>query len=364
MPFWIIRDSITRVHADAIVSSTNTRLQGGDDAAAAVFREGGRELRQAYDRLGGVHPGKAGATGGYDLPCRHVIHTSAPEWKNGANGETEQLLSCYKESLRLCGELGCASVAFPLISACSDLGQDEPLIRIAMETIRRYLEDHDLTVCLVCPDTVMYSPDSKRYLDIREYIGQKPNAGSGQAVTPGGSCPGSGVFSQAADCGGGVFSAPAACGDGCDPWGDVMPEHAEFAAPRHGGIMPDAGLFSYLKKYRDESFRDMLLRKIDEKHMTDAECYRKANIDRKLFNKIKNQPGYHPGKPTVLALAVALELPLEETQELLHKAGFYLSHSDKFDLIVEYFIREGNYDIYRINEALFFFDLRLLGSLA
>ena len=360
MPFWIIRGRITQEYADAIVSSTNTRQQGGDNVTAAVFREGGRELKQAYDSLGGVAPGKAKASDGYSLPCRHVIHTSAPVWKNGANGETEQLVSCYEESLRLCGELGCASAAFPLISACSDPGQDEPLIRIAMETIRRYLEDHDLTVCLVCPDTVMYSPDSKRYLDIREYIGQKSDAGFGPAGSPGDSCPGSGVFSQAADCGGGVFSAPTACWDG-GLWDDDM---SELAVPHPGGIMPDAALFSYLRKYQDESFRDMLLRKIDEKHMTDAECYRKANIDRKLFNKIKNQPGYHPGKPTVLALAVALELPLEETQELLHKAGFYLSHSDRFDLIVEYFIREGDYDIYRINEALFFFDLRLLGSLA
>ena len=112
----------------------------------------------------------------------------------------------------------------------------------------------------------------------------------------------------------------------------------------------------------DESFRDMLLRKIDEKQMTDAECYRKANIDRKLFNKIKNQADYRPGKSTVLALAISLHLPMAEIREMLGKAGFSLSRSSKSDRIVEYFLMQGNYNIYEINEALFSFDQKLLGS--
>ena len=122
-----------------------------------------------------------------------------------------------------------------------------------------------------------------------------------------------------------------------------------------------SGLEDYVSRL-DESFRDMLLRKIDEKNMTDAECYRNANIDRKLFNKIKNQADYRPGKSTVLALAISLRLPMEEIREMLGKAGFSLSRSSRFDLIVEYFILHGNYNIYEINEALFSFDQKLLGS--
>ena len=138
-------------------------------------------------------------------------------------------------------------------------------------------------------------------------------------------------------------------------WGDSAME-----APLESAGVPD-DLTDFLSLI-DEGFRDMLLRKIDEAGMTDAACYKRANVDRKLFNKIKNQPEYRPGKSIVLAFAVALKLPLAETRDMLAKAGFSLTHSSKFDLIVEYFLRRGVYDIDAINEALFSFDQKLLGS--
>ena len=387
MPFEIIRNDITKMRVDAIVNAANSSLLGGGGVDGAIHSAAGPELLAECRTLGGCGTGQAKITKGYRLPCRYVIHTVGPVWQDGKHGEKELLASCYRASLELAAQHGCESVAFPLISAGVYGYPREQAFRVASETIRDFLRDHEMAVTLVVYDPGSYAISRQLYENIRAYIDdayvgpdyERTEARRRQSNRPD-------LFPCAAP-------SPAAK-PSPEPKErksssifrprkkkEILPtqtapaepeEKKELAAGRpkrreapHRLWEDGFGSLDRLSRYltqMDEGFRDMLLRKIDESGMTDAECYKKANVDRKLFNKIKNQPDYRPGKSTVLAFAVALELSLPETEDMLKKAGFSLSHSSRFDLIVEYFIKNGEYDVFEINEALFSFDEKLLGS--
>ena len=358
MPFEIVRNDITKMQVDAIVNAANASLLGGGGVDGAIHRAAGPELLEACKKLGGCESGQAKITKGYRLPCQYIIHTVGPVWQGGSQNEREILASCYQASLHLALDYRCESIAFPLISAGAYGYPKSEALKVATDTIRDFLLNHDMTVYLVVFDKASFSISQKLYAHIQAFIEdsyidpfyeaiENRRRREGNIPLPAPVAPASGTLKK-------PMARPARkqkeISDGS--WTDGMLMETCSAVP---------SLEDYLKKM-DESFREMLIRKIDERDMTDAACYKKANVDRKLFNKIKNQADYKPSKSTVLAFAVALELPLDETEELLKKAGFSLSHSSKFDLIVEFFITNGNYDIYEINEALFSFDQKLLGS--
>ncbi len=334
MPLEIIRNDITKMKVDAIVNATNESLLGGGGVDGAIHAAAGPELLEACRSLGGCLTGQAKITPGFLLPCQYVIHTVGPVWRGGWHREKALLTSCYRSSLALAKEHGCESVAFPLISTGVYGYPKDKAIRVALDAITGFLAENDLTVYLVIFDRHAFSISSKLFADIAAYIDDNYVS----------------IHEDAQE----VRHRRMLQAQSC---------RAEMAAPLPCAPMLAKNLsLDEALGQLDESFTEMLLRKIDEKGMTDAQCYKKANISRKLFSKIRSDKHYKPSKPTVLAFAIALELPLSETRELLQKAGFALSHASKFDIIVEYFIQNRNYDIFAINEALFAFDQSLLGA--
>ena len=351
MPVQIIRQDITKMHVDAIVNAANESLLGGGGVDGAIHRAAGPQLLEECITLGGCATGEAKATKGYRLPAKYVIHTVGPIWQGGLEGEKELLAACYRNSLRLAKELGCESVAMPMISTGAYGFPKELAFPIAMDTVRQFLEnedDDDMIVYLVVFGPSAFRVSLELFRDVHSFIDENyvdENSNRRLENTRRGlwhTAPKEAAYYDAS----------------------IMDEEEiEFAPkPPAAPLMSAKPDWEELLRQTDEGFSGMLLRKIDEKGITDADCYKRANVDRKLFHKIKTQPGYKPSKTTVFAFIVALELPIREAKEMLEKAGFSMTHSSKLDIVVEYFILHGRFDIMEINEVLFTFDLPLLGS--
>ena len=348
MPLQIIRNDITKMSVDAIVNAANTSLLGGGGVDGCIHRAAGPELLAECSTLHGCETGNAKITKGYRLPCKYVIHAVGPRWRDGKHREQELLESCYRTSLNLAKENGCQSVAFPLISSGIYGYPKDQALKIAVDTISTFLLENEMMVYIVIFDRKAYQISGKLFADIAAYIDDRyvdehtdPRSERLRRMS---------AFRM---------EEPMPCESSvCDEDAieQLIPPVSVAAAPKKAATLDDA------LEQIDESFSEMLLRKIDERGMTDAQCYKKANIDRKLFSKIRSDKLYKPSKPTAIAFAIALELSLDETRDMLMKAGFALSHSNKFDIIIEFFISMGNYNVFEINEALFAFDQSLLGA--
>ena len=325
MPLIIVRNDITKMSVDAIVNAAKESLLGGGGVDGCIHRAAGPELLQECRTLGGCRTGDARITGAYRLPCKYVIHTVGPVWNGGRCGEREQLASCYRTSLALAKEHDCETVAFPLISSGIFGYPKDQALRVAVDAISEFLAENDMTVYIVIFDRAAYATGNKLFADIAAYID--------------------------------------------DHYVDAHTDSRRERMRRIGVVgsrvltapMAASGLDEALA-HLDAGFSETLLKLIDRSGKKDAEVYRKANVDRRLFSKIRNNPDYKPSKPTAVAFAIALELSLPETRDLIARAGYALSPSSKFDVIIEYFIMQRDYDIFKINEALFAFDQSLLGA--
>lgn len=335
MPFTILRQDITQMKVDAIVNAANTALQMGGGVCGAIFKAAGaQKLQAACDRLAQIRTGEAVITPGFGLAAKHIIHTAGPVYANGQQGEEALLRACYTNALKRALENRCESVAFPLIASGIYGYPKAEALRVATAAIQDFLNTHDMNVFLVVFDKAAFEVSEELMGQVASYIDEHYIEGLQESRRSLLDVERS-VLEEAD-----LLSYNAAAGDAKRSYTDLED----------------------LVGNLDEPFSATLLRLIDAKGKTDVEVYKWANLDRRLFSKIKTKKGYMPSKRTALALAVALELNLNETEDLLERAGYALSRSQKLDVIVEYFIVNRQHDIFEINAVLFKHDQLLLGG--
>ncbi len=339
MPFTIVRQDITKMEVDTIVNAANTRLAMGGGVCGAIFKTAGAaELQAACDKVAPIATGGAAITPAFSLPCKYVIHAAGPVYNRHSSEESEKLLrSAYTESLKLAVKNNCKSVAFPLISSGIYGYPKKEALAVATDAIQSFLKENEIDVYLAVFDGDSFVVSEQLLGEIESYIDEH-------------------YIEE-------LHFRPRFL---------IQSEFSELSTreiedlnlPEPHTASMSMPLYSLDKAIGnlDEPFGTTLLRLIDAKGKTDVEVYKRANIDRKLFSKIRTGKGYVPSKRTALALAVALELNIDEATDLLKRAGFTLSHSQKFDVIIEYFIMNKRYDVYEINEVLFKYDQPLLGG--
>ena len=330
MAFQIVQQDITKLHVDAIVNAANNKLLRGGGVCGAIFHAAGIEqLTAACHEIGYCETGRAVITKGFDLPSRFIIHTVGPIWHGGQHHEEDILRSCYRESLKLAVKHRCQSIAFPLISAGIYGYPKREALTVAISTIKQFLfeEESDIDVTLVVYDRAIVALSEEFALDVQRYIDEHYVE-----------------FTRTLE------ERP-------------FLEHVQSKSVQHSALKLQEQLLELDGELiqLEETFTQMLLRLIDERGLQDPDVYKRANISRKHFSKIRNDIDYNPTKKTVLAFAIALNLSIEETDRLLESAGYAFSNSRKFDVIIKYFIERNIYDVFKINEVLFYYEEQLLG---
>lgn len=368
MSFSVIRNDLTRVCADAIVNPANP-LPICEDRV--IYIAAGEDvLLSARKRIGEMEAGTAAYTPAFALPAKYIIHTVGPEWEGGEYGEALILRNAYQNSLQLAKELGCQSIAFPLISTGALGFPKEESLRIAIEIFRQFLLENEMDIILVVFDKESFDLGGI-FGGLAEYIHQHEAAETLRKDLR--DIPVEAVEDCKPDCmrkretnGAPKFAAyaPGASSakiptfddakipDANNTWTDYALEvKADYDAKRGANHSGKRSLNDVMKQLT-ETWQESLFRIIDEKELSDVEVYKRANADRKLFSKIRGNSEYQPKKQTAIAFALALRLNLHETRDFLAKAGYALSTGNKFDLIILYFIENKVYDIYMINLAL------------
>ena len=360
MPFEIVRNDITNMEVDAIVNAANPRPIIGYGVDSGVHKKAGDQLLVARKKIGDIAFGEAAITPAFNLSAKYVIHAVSPIWQDGKKNEAQLLENCYVNSLQLALENKCESIAFPLLSAGNHGFPKDLALQTAINVFSKFLMKHEMQIYLVVFGKQSFALSEKLFHSVQSY--------SDETYIQEKSLEEYGVTNKRdvrelellqlreamsrrrkAELEYNILAEEICEVSSVDEDKELTPT----VAPRR---------LEDLMKEIDETFSEALIRLIDQKGLKDPDVYKKANIDRKFFNKIKNNKNYRPSKATCVAFAIALELNLDETRDLIGKAGYALTHSSKFDIIIEYFILEQNYNSFEINEVLFAFGQPLIGA--
>ena len=368
MPFQIIRNNIAEVETDAIVNTANPRPVIGSGTDAAIHHKTGPRLLEARKKIGAIPVGQCALTPGFDLRAKWVIHTIGPIWQGGMEGEEMLLRQCYENALTMAAELDCASIAFPMISTGNYGFPKKEALRIVMDTVSRFLMDHEMHIYLVVWDEEAFLLSRSLFFHVQSYIDEHYiDAEVRRQRTRFSASPSQRQRMDRERLHNSLTEAKSALS---------CTESVSFHAEREDSVpipppmvmskcakaeaVPTPSLDELLEN-TDAGFTETLLKLIDQTGKKDSEIYKKANVSKQHFSKIRNNPDYKPTKATALAFAIALELDLTQTEELIGRAGYALTRSSKFDVIIMYFISRKNYDMFEINMTLFEFDQMTLG---
>lgn len=337
MPFEIVRNDITNMRVDAIVNTANPKPVIGAGTDSMIHEKAGPRLLEARKRMGAIEPGRAIITPAFQLQAKHVIHTVGPIWRGGSHNEEMLLRSCYEESLRLALDYGCESIAFPLISTGTYGFPKDKALQIAVSVFSAFLLNNEMQIYLVVFDKTSFKLSEKLFQNVASYIDEN----------------------YVDECEDAYHLEERKCVELQVAWAEgIMLQETALQATE----APKAASLEEILDQTDAGFTETLLKLIDKTGKKDSEIYKKANISKQHFSKIRNNPHYQPTKATAIAFALALELNVDQTNDLIGRAGYTLTRSSRFDLIIQYFIEHGNYNIVEINIALYEFDQVLLGA--
>lgn len=334
MPLRIVRNDIVKMTTDAIVNTANDHVAVGTGCDGAVYRAAGYDELLNYRReyIGFVEEGGAFITPGFGLDARYIIHAVSPRFIDGDHGEEEKLRSCYRKSLQLAKENGVRSIAFPLISTGGFGYPKEEGLRIAVDEISAFLFENEMDIFLVVFDEKSTRLGEKIYPDLEAYIDLHYVEVAND--------------NEYAPIGFGFSTARLGQSRNIEPAYCVKEAASVYFSERHGSKLDER------IKHISDTYSEYLMYLIHEKNLTSKEVYDGSIVSKKVFSKIKNNPDYHPNKQTALRLCIGARLNLDESRDLLARAGYALSPCDKTDIIFSYFIENEIYDIIELDIQL------------